>query len=61
MSTDKVTVSRGRTPGRAVCESCADLPSDVTRERVRLHVKNHGHVAHFVIEDIATYYPPENR
>jgi hypothetical protein len=55
-----VTTSRGKTPGKAFCRSCDDLPAGATRERVRLHAEMRGHVAHFVIRDITTYYPPEN-
>lgn len=54
----KVTASRGRGAGTANCESC-DFYGPKTRERVRLHVLDNGHVVHFVIRDITTYYPPE--
>lgn len=53
-----ITSSRGRTEGEASCESC-DFRMECTRERARLHVAQRGHVVHFVIRDITTYYPPE--
>ena len=59
MPKPKVTSSRGRTDRDTLCESCDRIPRMATRERVRQHVANSGHVAHFVIRDITTYYPPE--
>lgn len=51
--------SRVRAPGDAICEGCDFHLKECTRERARLHVTQHGHVVHFVIRDITTYYPPE--
>jgi hypothetical protein len=61
MARGGVTISRGKQPTEALCESCEDLPKGATRERVRLHAEVRGHVAHVVIRDITTYYPPETR
>lgn len=60
MARPRVAIERGRIPGRAACESCSDLPPGATRERCRLHAEVRGHVVHFVISDITTYYPPES-
>jgi hypothetical protein len=60
MPKPRVTRDRGKTPGRAACESCSCVPPDATRERCRLHAEMQGHVVHFVITDITTYYPPES-
>lgn len=57
-----ITSSRGKLPplgeGEASCEGC-DFRMECTRERARLHVAQRGHIVHFVIRDITTYYPPE--
>jgi len=56
----KVDTSRGRTPGPglgyASCESC-DFRMQCTRERARIHVAQNGHVVHFVIRNVTTYFP----
>lgn len=49
---------RGRTDGKATCEGC-DFQAECTRERARLHVEQTGHIVHYVIRDITTYYPTE--
>lgn len=62
MPDDGITSSRGKVPylglGDASCEGC-DFRMECTRLRARLHVVQRGHVVHFVIRDITTYYPPE--
>jgi hypothetical protein len=55
----RVETSRARTDGEAACEGCR-FRMECTRERARQHAADHGHVVHFVIRDITTYYPPEN-
>lgn len=50
---------RGKTASRAACESCPDFPPGATRWRCRFHADERGHVVHFLITDITTYYPPE--
>ena len=62
MRRGEVASSRGKTPadgsGDAICEGC-DWGIRCTRERARQHAARKGHVVHFVIRDITTYYPPE--
>ncbi len=63
MPRPKVTSMRGRYPadrfvGEVMCEGC-NWQSECTRERARIHARKPGHIVHFVIRDITTYYPPE--
>lgn len=52
----RVDISRLRYGGTAECEGC-DLRPDCTRERVRQHVAQTGHVARFIVEDVTVYRP----
>ncbi|MFI7073626.1 hypothetical protein [Micromonospora sediminicola] len=55
----KVEIRRHKFPPSASCESCDNLPTDATRERVRQHVAATGHTAWVVVED-QTMYRPKN-
>jgi hypothetical protein len=60
MPRPKVTSDRGRLDGVATCEGAGcQFGGPRTRERVRQHVAQTGHITHYVIRDITTYYPPE--
>ncbi len=58
-----ITSTSGRNPsdgsGEAICESCDFHLYECTRGRARMHVALKGHVVHFTIRHITTYYPPE--
>jgi hypothetical protein len=53
----RIKIERGRTEGRAWCESCDLLNAAATRERARQHADVLQHVTHYVVRDITTYYP----
>lgn len=52
----RVRIEHLRTSGAAAC-SCGAIHRDSTRERVRQHVAETGHVARFVVEHITLYRP----
>ncbi len=59
MNTVTLKIRRARTRGDARCHDCERLPVAATRSRVRQHVKQTGHTAEFVIEDLTVYIPQE--
>lgn len=56
----KVEINRARGRGRAWCEGCDLLQRPgTTRSQVRQHTATTGHITHYVISDVTTYYPLE--
>lgn len=52
----RVDIIRRRSETMAHCDGC-DINPDSTRERVRQHVKQTGHTARVLIEDVTKYEP----
>jgi hypothetical protein len=52
-----VRISRLRYVTVAECERCGDLDPDSTRGQVRAHVRQTGHNARVLVEDVTKYEP----
>lgn len=59
MAHHPVEISRFKAEPEASCEDCDRLPVGSTRERVRQHAKQTGHIARVIVRDITTYYGPK--
>ena len=52
-----VRISRFRQVTVADCEQCRGFDPDSTREQVRAHVRETGHTARVLVEEVTKYEP----